>query len=68
MTIVTTMEYNPKLGCLQEKKMNLRFVTYKTEDKAKRIGDVNINIADIVKAPSPNDNAPNLSKYKFHKS
>ena len=33
LSLITSLEYNPRLGCCEEKQATLRFVTYKTVDK-----------------------------------
>ena len=64
LKLITTLEYNPKLGCCEEKKANIRFITYKTSEGAKRIGDVSINISNFVKVPEYGSPVSNLKKYK----
>lgn len=61
------MSFNPKLGCCEEKKIFIRFLTTKVgEDKPKRIGDLPINIVDVAKVPQ--GNVSDLKKYNFHKN
>lgn len=64
LEIVTTLEYNPRLGCCEEKKMTIRFVTYKTPDQAKRIGDIGVNVSDFVKIPEIGAKISNYAGYK----
>lgn len=67
ITILSTLEYNPHLGCCEEKKALLRWVTYKTSDTAKRIGEWSINLWNFAKIPENGKTPEDLSKFKFSK-
>ena len=67
LSILTTLEFNPKLGCCEEKKLVIRFVTTKGDGKAKRIGDWVLNTAEFVKIPQILAGAVDYSKFKNNK-
>ena len=67
LSIISTLEYNPHLGCWEEKKATIRFVTYKTEDRPKRIGDWNFNLSVYAKIPENGSTPANIKKYKMTK-